>query len=70
MSAERLFEHFSNIPKMYFPKAMFYVSHKPLQLLNSINHAEFIWEANLRDYHILLKFAVLMFSFGNNLIHK
>lgn len=30
MSAERLFEDFSDIPKLYFPKAMFYMSHKPL----------------------------------------
>jgi len=58
MSAERLFEHFSNMPKLYFPKVMFYISHKSLQLLNSISHVEFSWEANLRDYRILLKFAV------------
>lgn len=25
MSAERLFEDFSDIPKLYFPKAMLYV---------------------------------------------
>lgn len=50
-----LFKHSSNIPKLYFPKVISYISHRPIQLDSSISHGEFSCQANSREKnHILL----------------